>query len=87
LIGAWIETASAGTGQNSAGQAGSGTTLSSTARSGATLYSGDPDVGQNGNPLQKRMEPLTGGGRGSLPAPRDLWTMWIWAMWNLRMAR
>ena len=88
MIGVGIETASAGGGLGSAGQSSSGTAVSSGSRSTASVFgSGDPDVGQNGAPNQKRLQPLTDGGRGSRPTPRDAWTTWIWAIWNLRTAR
>lgn len=86
VLGAWIETASAGKSPGPAGSSGSGIAVSSVSRSGATTYSGDPDVGQNGAPVQKRLSPLVDGRRGSLP-PRDAWTNWIWAILNLRVAR
>lgn len=86
LLGAWIETASAGRGSSLGESSSSGTTVSSVSRSGATTFSGDPDVGQNGAPIQKRLTPLKDGRRGSL-TPRDAWTNWIWAIWNLRVAR
>ena len=87
VLGAWIEAASAGSSPSLVGSTSSGSTVSSAARSGAGIYSGDPDVGQNGAPAQKRQVLLVGGGRTSSPAPRDIWTTWIWAMWNLRVAR
>lgn len=86
MLGAWIETASAGRWQGTAGSPGSAITVSSTSRSGATTYSGDPDVGQNGNTAQKRSLQLWDGRRGVFPE-RDTWATWIWAMWNLRIAR
>ena len=85
MLGAWIEVASAGRGSSTVATAGSSTSVSGATRSGASTYSGDPDVGQNGAPAQKRLESL-GDRRGSFSRP-DGWTTWIWAIWNLRIAR
>lgn len=87
LIGAWIETASAGKLPSLVSSTGSGSTVSSASRSGASIYSGDPDVGQNGAPAQKRLVLQVGGGRSPLSSPRDFGTKWVWAMWTLRIAR
>ena len=86
LSGAWIETASAGKLPGLVSSTSSGSTVSIGSRSGASIYSGDPDVGQNGAPAQKRQVLLVGGGRTPSSSPRDLWIKWIWA-WNLRVAR
>lgn len=87
MMGAWIEAASAGKLPGTVSiSTSSGSTVLSAPRSGASIYSGDPDVGQNGAPAQKRLMPIVGGIRTPLSSPRDLWTIWIWA-WNLRVAR
>ena len=86
LLGAGIETASAGKSLSPNGSSGSGIAVSSVSRSGATTFSGDPDVGQNSAPVQKRLLPIRDWGRGSW-TPREAWTNWIWAIWNLRVAR
>ena len=86
VLGAWIETASAGKSPSLVSTTSSGSTVSNASRSGASFYNGDPDVGQDGVPAQKRLLPLVGGIRTPLSSPRDLWTIWIWA-WNLRVAR
>lgn len=86
FVGAGVETASAGKLPSLVSSPSSGSTVTIASRSGATTCSGDPDVGQNGSTAQKRDMALVGGTRNPLPI-REAWTMWIWAMWNLRIAR